>query len=74
MMMSLFLQYLSIGIDQWRPQVTYDHLKIIELQQVSFEDINEILVVIRLITNSPNLEELHISVSHDQVISLHFVC
>lgn len=65
-----FTKYLSIGIDQWRPQVTYGHLRIIELQQVSFEDINEILVVIRLITNSPNLEELHISGSPNTVTAI----
>lgn len=56
-----FTKYLSTGIDQRRPPLTYSHLKIIELYQVSFEDINEILVVLRLITNSPNLQELHIS-------------
>ena len=57
------VQYLSIGIDQWKPPLMYGRLKIIELYQVSFEDIKEILVVLRLIINSPNLQELHISVS-----------
>lgn len=65
-----FTKYLSIGIDQWRPQVTYGHLRIIELQQVSFEDVNEILVVIWLITSSPNLEELHISGSPNTVTAI----
>lgn len=58
------LKYLSIGDDPGRLPITYNHLKVIELYQVSFEDMKEILVVIRLITNSPNLKELHISVSH----------
>ncbi|CAO2828447.1 unnamed protein product [Amaranthus hypochondriacus] len=56
-----FTKYLSIGIEQWTPRFTYSHLKIIELYQVSFEDMKELLVVLRLITNSPNLHELHIS-------------
>ncbi|KAF3442133.1 hypothetical protein FNV43_RR16049 [Rhamnella rubrinervis] len=42
---------------------TYRHLKVIELYQVNFEYMKEILVVLRLIMSSPNLEELHISVS-----------
>lgn len=58
------LKYLSIGDDPGRLPITYNHLKVIELYQVSFEDMKEILVVIQLITNSPNLKELHISVSH----------
>lgn len=58
------LKYLSIGDDRGRLSVTYSHLKIIELYQVSFEDMKEILVVLHLITNSPNLKELQISVSY----------
>lgn len=57
-------KYLSIGNDQGILPITYNHLKIIELYQVSFEDMKEILVVLRLITNSPNLQELQISVSY----------
>ncbi|KAL7170808.1 hypothetical protein ACSBR2_035642 [Camellia fascicularis] len=41
--------------------VAYNHLKVIELYQVSFEDMKEILVVLRLIVNSPCLQELQIS-------------
>ncbi|KAL7253162.1 hypothetical protein ACSBR1_007649 [Camellia fascicularis] len=41
--------------------VAYNHLKDIELYQVSFEDMKEILVVLRLIVNSPCLQELQIS-------------
>ncbi|XP_062163363.1 F-box/FBD/LRR-repeat protein At1g13570 isoform X2 [Alnus glutinosa] len=56
-----FTKYLSIGGDPRRLPITYSHLKIIELCQVSFEDMKEILVVLRLITNSQNLKELRIS-------------
>lgn len=59
-----FAQYLSIGNDLGKIPVTYTYLKVIELYQVIFEDMKEILVVLRLIMNSPNLEELQISVSH----------
>lgn len=68
---SFCFKYLSIGHDLERLTITYSHLKVIELYQVSFEDMKEILVVLRLITSSPNLEELHISVS--LVISV-FIC
>lgn len=44
----------------------YQNLKFIELYQVSFEDMKELLVVLRLIVSSPNLEELQISVSISQ--------
>lgn len=40
----------------------YHHLKVLELYQVSFEDMKEIYVVLRLILSSPNLEQLLISV------------
>ncbi|XVF15212.1 hypothetical protein REPUB_Repub09cG0131000 [Reevesia pubescens] len=53
-----FTKYLSIGDDPRRLPITYNHLKVVESYQVSFEDIKEILVVLRLITNSPNLKEL----------------
>lgn len=64
-----FAKYLSIGIEQWEHKVTYHHLKIIELYRVSFEDIDEILVILHLIMSSPNLEELHISGSSNTVCS-----
>ncbi|GAB2280138.1 hypothetical protein Dimus_014775 [Dionaea muscipula] len=64
-----FTKYLSIGIEQWKHQFAYYHLKIIELYRVSFEDMKEILVVLHLIMSSPNLEELHISGSSNTVVS-----
>lgn len=59
---SKFLKYLSIGNDPGQLPITYSKLETIELYQVSFEDMKEILVVLRLITSSPNLKELQISV------------
>ncbi|XP_044490563.1 F-box/FBD/LRR-repeat protein At1g13570-like isoform X1 [Mangifera indica] len=56
-----FTKYLSIGNDPGRLPITYSHLHTIELYEVSFEDMKELLVVFRLITNSPNLKELQIS-------------
>ncbi|XP_070671170.1 F-box/FBD/LRR-repeat protein At1g13570-like isoform X2 [Malus domestica] len=56
-----FTKYLSIGNDLGILPITYNRLKIIELYQVSFEDKNEILVVLRLISSAPNLKELQIS-------------
>ncbi|GLT34543.1 hypothetical protein SLA2020_090520 [Shorea laevis] len=56
-----FTKYLSIGDYPGRFPIAYSHLRVIELYQVSFEDMNEILVVLRLILNSPNLKELQIS-------------
>lgn len=56
-------KYLSIGGDPGSLPITFDHLKIIELFEVSFEDMTEVLVLLRLITGSPNLEEFLISVS-----------
>ncbi|KAF9677257.1 hypothetical protein SADUNF_Sadunf08G0089100 [Salix dunnii] len=41
--------------------ITCSRLKIIELYRVSFEDTKEIRVALRLITNSPKLNELHVS-------------
>lgn len=55
---------MTVGDDPGRLPIKYINLKIIELYQVSFEDMKEILVVLRLITNSPNLKELQISVSY----------
>ncbi|KAK3031790.1 hypothetical protein RJ639_036942 [Escallonia herrerae] len=56
-----FTKYLSIGNDLGKVPIMYPRLKVIELYQVSFEDMKEILVILRLIVNSPNLQELHIS-------------
>ncbi|CAN0876706.1 F-box/FBD/LRR-repeat protein At1g13570 [Linum grandiflorum] len=55
-----FTKYLSVG-NPGKLQITYDHLRVVELYQVSFEDMKEISVVLRLITNAPNLTELRIS-------------
>lgn len=43
--------------------IMYHNLETIELYQVNFEDTKEILVILRMITSSPNLKELQISVS-----------
>ncbi|RDY10607.1 F-box/FBD/LRR-repeat protein, partial [Mucuna pruriens] len=56
-----FTKYLSIGIDSVRLPIMYNNLENIELYQVNFEDTKEILVIIRLITSSPNLKQLLIS-------------
>ncbi|KAK6133989.1 hypothetical protein DH2020_032265 [Rehmannia glutinosa] len=56
-----FTKYLSIGNGQGRRKITFHHLKFIELYQVSFDDVKEILVVLQLIVNSPNLKALQIS-------------
>lgn len=56
-----FTKYLSVGNDLGEVPIEYHHLKVIELNQVSFEDMKEILVVLMLIVSSPNLEELQIS-------------
>ncbi|CAL0315286.1 unnamed protein product [Lupinus luteus] len=55
-----FTKYLSIGNPGNLP-IIYNNLESIELYQVGFEDMNEMLVVLRLITSSPNLKELQIS-------------
>jgi len=52
-----------MGNDLGHLAIMYNNLETIEMYQVSFEDMKEILVVFRLITSSPNLNELHISVS-----------
>ncbi|KAK8979520.1 hypothetical protein V6N11_073517 [Hibiscus sabdariffa] len=65
-----FTKYLSIGDDLGRHPITYLHLKVVELNQVSFEDMKEILVVLRLITNSPNLRELQISGSSNTLAAI----
>lgn len=62
-----FTKYLSIGYDIGRFPTAYTHLKIIELNQVSFEDMKEIQVVLCLIMCSPNLKELIISGSSNSI-------
>ncbi|XP_019149820.1 PREDICTED: F-box/FBD/LRR-repeat protein At1g13570 [Ipomoea nil] len=56
-----FTKYLSIGNDEGSNPMIYNHLKVLELYQVSFEDMKEIYVVLRMILSSPNLEQLLIS-------------
>lgn len=56
-----FTKYLSIGNGYGHRPITHPQLKFIELYQVSFEDIKEVLVVLQLIVNSPNLKALQIS-------------
>ncbi|EEF47643.1 ubiquitin-protein ligase, putative [Ricinus communis] len=65
-----FTKYLSIGDYPGRHPITYSCLKVIELYQVSFEDMKEIHVVLRLITNSPNLKELQISGSSNTLAAV----
>ncbi|KAM1633193.1 hypothetical protein ACFXTN_010290 [Malus domestica] len=65
-----FTKYLSIGNDLGILPITYNRLKIIELYQVSFEDMKEILVVLRLITSAPNLKELQISGSSNTLAAI----
>lgn len=62
------MKYLSIGIDSVHPPMMYHNLESIELYQVNFEDMVEILVILRLITSSPNLKELQISVSPQSLL------
>lgn len=62
-----FTKYMSIGYELGKVPLTYDHLKLIQLYQVSFEDMKEILVVLRLILSSPNLQELQISSSSNAI-------
>lgn len=70
LLMLLFcLKYLSVGNQLGKLSITYRHLKIVQLFEVSFEDMKEILVVLRLILNSPILQELHISVSILQLVN-----
>lgn len=65
-----FTKYLSIGDDPGRLPLTYIHLKTIELYQVCFEDADEVLVLLRLVTHSPNLKELKVSASPVQPFPL----
>lgn len=65
-----FTKFLSIGNDLGRLSIAYNHLRNVELYQVSFEDMKEILVILRLIMNSPNLKELQISGSSNTLAAL----
>lgn len=65
-----FTKYLSIGYELKKLAITYTKLKVIELNQVSFEDMKEIFVVLRLIMSSPNLEELQISGSSNALVAV----
>ncbi|KAI3516805.1 hypothetical protein L1887_15849 [Cichorium endivia] len=56
-----FTKYMSIGNTFRKTEMTYRQLKVIELYQVNFEDMKEIMVVLRLIVNAPNLQQLQIS-------------
>ncbi|KAL9664230.1 hypothetical protein QQ045_019629 [Rhodiola kirilowii] len=58
-----FTKYLSTSHDFGRFPVTFNNLKIIELHQVSFDDIKEIQVIIHLLVSSPFLQTLTLSVS-----------
>lgn len=60
---------MSIGYDIGKLPIKYTYLKIVELNQVSFEDLKEIQVVLRLIVSSPNLKELVISVSFGELVT-----
>ncbi|GAA0176110.1 hypothetical protein LIER_29165 [Lithospermum erythrorhizon] len=56
-----FTKYLSIGSGRGSTPIVFHNLKCIDLYQISFEDIKEVLVLLRLVVNSPNLEELQVS-------------
>ncbi|CAF1931501.1 unnamed protein product [Brassica oleracea var. botrytis] len=63
-------QYLIIGEGLGRLPITNIHLKTIEFYQVSFEDVNEVLVLLHLVTHSPNLKELKVSTLSIQLFPL----
>ncbi|KAI3516801.1 hypothetical protein L1887_15845 [Cichorium endivia] len=62
---SYFTQYMSIGNTFGKVEMMYQQLKVIELSQVSFKNMKEIMVVLRLISNAPNLHELQLAGSSD---------
>ncbi|CAI9296699.1 unnamed protein product [Lactuca saligna] len=62
-----FTLYTSIGNTIGKTQMKYQQLKVIQLYEVSFENIKEVTVVVRFILNAPNLEELHISGSWESL-------
>ncbi|KAH0879955.1 hypothetical protein HID58_067349 [Brassica napus] len=55
------MYYLIVGEGLGRLPITNIHLKTIEFYQVSFEDANEVLVLLHLVTHSPNLKEFKVS-------------
>ncbi|KAI3778845.1 hypothetical protein L2E82_08231 [Cichorium intybus] len=57
----IFAEYMSIGNTFGKTEMKYQQLKVIELSEVNFENMKQIMVVLRLILNSPNLEELQIA-------------
>ncbi|KAL3501597.1 hypothetical protein ACH5RR_036046 [Cinchona calisaya] len=65
-----FTKYLSVGMDRGINRIKYDRLKIVELYQVNFEDLNEVLAVLHVIVSSPNLKELQISGSSNTSAAL----
>ncbi|KAL7587084.1 hypothetical protein Lser_V15G37024 [Lactuca serriola] len=62
-----FTLYTSIGNTIGKTQMKYQQLKVIQLYEVSFENIKEVMVVVRFILNAPNLEELQISGSWESL-------
>ncbi|KAI3778837.1 hypothetical protein L2E82_08223 [Cichorium intybus] len=60
-----FTEYMSIGNTFGKKEMKYQQLKVIELSGVSFDTMKEIMVVLRLILNAPNLQELQIEGSSD---------
>ncbi|CAF2076632.1 hypothetical protein HID58_043371 [Brassica napus] len=68
--LKLHTTYLIIGEGLGRLPITNIHLKTIEFYQVSFEDGNEVLVLLHLVTHSPNLKELKVSTSPIQPFPL----
>jgi len=67
----MFLKYLSIGHhDLKHTAIMYNNLEIIRMDPVCFDDMKEIRVILCLITSSPNLKKLYISVSPYSLHSL----
>ncbi|KAI3499231.1 hypothetical protein L1887_35024 [Cichorium endivia] len=60
------LKFLTLeGNTFGKTDLKYQQLKVIDLSQVSFDTMKEIMVLLRLILNAPNLEELQIAGSSD---------
>ncbi|KAM0001183.1 putative F-box domain, FBD domain, leucine-rich repeat domain superfamily [Helianthus debilis subsp. tardiflorus] len=57
---SYFTKYMSIGNTLGEIQPTYRQLRIIDLYQVGFDDMTEIMVILRLILSAPNLQTIQI--------------
>ncbi|XP_021976615.1 F-box/FBD/LRR-repeat protein At1g13570 isoform X1 [Helianthus annuus] len=60
-----FTKYMSIGNTLGEIQPTYRQLKVIDLYQVSFDNLKEIMVILRLLLSAPNLQVLQIGGSAD---------